>query len=167
MDIITASMSFRELLSSVKATTLNAYKNQDMPFEQVVEYLKVERALGYAPITQLRFVLNNIPSTELNLPNVQIEPMRLDFVPAKMDLLLSMSEYNQELHGSLQYSTDLFNRDTMENVVNYFNNILSQIVDNPEKKISSFQLSGEMEYLKIVHDLNKTEVSYPDSICVN
>jgi amino acid adenylation domain-containing protein len=164
---ITASMSFRELLSSVKATTLDAYKNQDIPFEQVVEYLKVERTLGYAPITQLRFVLNNIPSTELNLPKVQVEPMRLDFVPAKMDLLLSMSEYNQELHGSLQYSTDLFNRDTMENVVHYFNNILGQIVDNPEKKISSFQLSGEMEYSKIVHDWNKTEVSYPDSICVN
>lgn len=145
---ISGSMSFRNLIQSVRSTTIEAYENQDVPFEQVVESLKVERSLSYAPITQVRFVLNNVPFRELELPGLEVEPIRLEHVPAKMDLLLSMSDDQKAISGSLQYSKDLFETSTIEQLVDYFQYLLVQIAENPDSTLVDLQLTDHKVLLE-------------------
>ena len=52
--------TFRELLRRVRTTTLEAYANQDVPFEMLIEELQPERDLGGTPLVQVLFTLEDV-----------------------------------------------------------------------------------------------------------
>ena len=62
-------LSFIELLHQVRDTTINAFKYQDLPFEQIVDHLKVDRTLNYHPLFQVALVLQNTPISVLDFNN--------------------------------------------------------------------------------------------------
>ena len=54
--------TFSGLLQQARNVVLEAYANQDVPFEQVVDGLEIERSLSYNPLFQVMFALQNAPS---------------------------------------------------------------------------------------------------------
>ncbi|MEL6489610.1 MAG: condensation domain-containing protein, partial [Cyanobacteria bacterium J06621_3] len=54
--------SFTQFLQQVKATALAAYSHKEVPFEQVVDALKIERQLSHNALFQVMFVLHNTPT---------------------------------------------------------------------------------------------------------
>ena len=64
--------TFNELLERVKEVTLNGYAHQEAPFEKVVEMLNPERNLSHAPLFQVKLVLQNASTDNLELPELAI-----------------------------------------------------------------------------------------------
>jgi len=62
----------RELLNEVKETVSNAFKNQDYPFDDIVNGLNIERNGIKNPLFNIMFVLNNINYKELNLSQLEV-----------------------------------------------------------------------------------------------
>jgi len=92
--------TFRDLARRVRAITLGAYANQDLPFEKLVEELQPERDMSRNPLFQVMFVLQNTPVTEIALPGLRFGLMDSKTMTAKFDLWLSISEGPRELFGS-------------------------------------------------------------------
>ncbi|MBO1348050.1 MAG: amino acid adenylation domain-containing protein [Hormoscilla sp. GUM202] len=81
--------SFVELLHRVRQTSLDAYNNQDLPFEQLVSALQPERSLSHSPIFQVMFALQNAPMEPLDLPGVTFKWLQMESAKAKFDITLS------------------------------------------------------------------------------
>ncbi|HET7112670.1 MAG TPA: amino acid adenylation domain-containing protein, partial [Pyrinomonadaceae bacterium] len=106
---------FLELLSRVRETALEAYDNQDLPFEKLVEAMEPERHLNRSPLFQVKFLLQNTPQdSELSLRGLTLRPFNFDIEASAFDLLLSMLDTEQGLRGTFEYSTDLFTAATVE-----------------------------------------------------
>ena len=71
--MVQPSDTFESLLASVKHTTRDAYRHQDVPFERVVEALAPPRAPDRAAVFQIVFALQNAPSTAPRLSGLIIE----------------------------------------------------------------------------------------------
>ncbi|MGB3189382.1 MAG: SDR family NAD(P)-dependent oxidoreductase [Limnoraphis sp.] len=147
--------SFAELLNQVRDVTLEAYEHQDIPFEQVVEALQPERSLSFSPLFQVMLVLQNSPMQSWELPDVTLMPL-LEIEPetAKFDLLLSMEENKTGLVGSWEYSTDLFEAQTIAQMAGHFQALLTAIVANPQQNIEQLPLLNPLERQQLLSPEN-------------
>jgi amino acid adenylation domain-containing protein/non-ribosomal peptide synthase protein (TIGR01720 family) len=159
--------SFAELLTQVREVTLKAYENQDIPFEQVVEALQPERSLSHSPLFQVMFVLQNTPTTELELPELTLTPLRFETATAKFDLSLSIEENAGEIVGSWEYNTDLFEPSTITRMTGHLQTLLSAIVENPSQRVGELPLLSAAERHQLLVEWNDTQSEYPLDKCIH
>ncbi len=132
-------LTFERLLAQVKQTALEAYAHQDVPFEMVVDAVEPERALNHSPLFQVVFTLQNTGerSTEMPFSDLRFESFEAETGVAKFDLTLSMIESGDHLEGSLEFNTDLFDDETIEQLSEQFEALAAQVAENPEEKIEA------------------------------
>ncbi|WP_432021789.1 amino acid adenylation domain-containing protein [Streptomyces parvus] len=146
---------FSDLLRRVRDTALAAYSHQDVPFERLVELLNPARSLSQHPLFQVFLALQNNAEAELVLPglSVAVEPDALR--PAKFDLAFNIAESFGEGHrpggvtGVLEFSTDLFDRDTAAGLVQRLTRILTSVAADPRRHIGAIEIltPGERDRL--------------------
>ncbi|HEU5378166.1 MAG TPA: SDR family NAD(P)-dependent oxidoreductase [Ktedonobacteraceae bacterium] len=128
--------SFLTLLKRVRATTLEAYTHQELPFEQLVESLRPTRDLSRNPLVQVLFRVHNTPRALLKLPGIETTLVETEDTTSKFDLSLVFLETPEEgWSGSFEYNTDLFNTETIARMAEHMQNLLEGIVAHPEKKV--------------------------------
>ncbi|HKV91321.1 MAG TPA: amino acid adenylation domain-containing protein [Candidatus Angelobacter sp.] len=141
--------SFSELLSRVRATALDIHAHQDLPFEQLVDHLKLDRTLAHTPLIQVVFAFQNAGSgfeEAFDLaPGVRVEPVPTGFSSAKFDLTFSVRESKNTLQCSLEYNADLFDISTIERMKDHFTGLLGAIVATPGESISRLDMLGAAE----------------------
>lgn len=142
--------TFRELLARVRTTALDAYANQDVPFEKLIEELKPERDLSRSAIFQVYFNLFNF-GEEIELPGEA--PQAISFVDAwldsedtqsKFDLTLYAGWQNETLKLASVYNTDLFAESSMTQMLEHLRNVLAAVVANPTLPISDHALGQKL-----------------------
>jgi amino acid adenylation domain-containing protein len=157
---------FCELLERVRGTVLDAYAHQSLPFERLVEELQPERNLGYNPLFQVEFILEQAPQP-MRLTGLASTPVEISNGTSKFDLSLSLAETTTELAGVIEYNTDLFDRTTIQRWIGQFQTLLAGIVAHPSQRVSQLPLlsAAELEELLVVR--NRTAASYPRERCLH
>ena len=158
--------TFRELLARVRASAIDAYDHQDLPFERLVEELRPERTLNQNPLFQVAFALQNAPRQELKLPHLDARLLRVDAGTAKFDLTLAFYERKEGLEGSVEYSTDLFDAARIERMIGHLQALLEGVVTNPGGCVSRLPLLKPFEKQQLLRDWNNTAAKFP-SDCVH
>ncbi|MBF2063674.1 MAG: amino acid adenylation domain-containing protein [Calothrix sp. C42_A2020_038] len=159
--------SFSELLNQVKKVTTDAQAHQDVPFEQVVEVLQPERNLSYSPLFQVLFDLQHSSIEQLELPGLTVTPLQTEIVTSKFDLSLVIEDTQDGLKACWEYSSDLFNTDTISRMAGYFQTLLAAIVANPEASISTLPLLMETELQQLLVEWNDTTIDFPADKCIH
>jgi amino acid adenylation domain-containing protein len=147
--------TFQDLLRKVKDGSLAAFANQDYPFEMLVDRLQPERDMSRSPLFQVIFDLQDATQQKLDLPGLEITPVKIDTGTTKYDLAVSMEDHGTHLSGYVNYNTDLFNKETIQRLLEHFERILQAVVIHPEVKISKIPLLGKADSEKILYEWNK------------
>ena len=159
--------NFLEVLNQARQITLDAYANQDVPFEQLVEELHPERNLSYSPLFQVGFSLENTPTESMELSGLTLTPLKVESITAKYDLTLSMQETESGLIGLWEYNSDLFDVATITRMAGHFQTLLEGIVANPQQRISELPLLSETEQNQLLVEWNDTQTDYPQDKCIH
>ncbi|TRU24576.1 MAG: amino acid adenylation domain-containing protein [Microcystis aeruginosa Ma_QC_B_20070730_S2] len=163
--------TFSGLLQQARNVVLEAYANQDVPFEQVVDGLEIERSLSYNPLFQVMFALQNAPLNALELPDLKAQYLAVENQRIKFDLSLVLEEIETEkgayLEGFWEYDSDLFTPERINRMVGHFQTLLKGIVANPQQTIGELPLLTESEEQQLLVEWNQTETSYPDHYCIH
>jgi non-ribosomal peptide synthetase component F len=142
---LSGNPTFRELLAKTRTVALEAYANQDLPFDKLVESLKLKRNLSYNPLFQVVFVLQNFPRQKLALPELSVEPHEVEEGTTKYDLMLFMVETERGLTGHWVYNTDLFETATVAGLSRNLVTLLSGIAANPDSRIDALEMVSEAD----------------------
>ncbi len=159
--------TFKELLLRVRDVCLGAYAHQDLPFEKLVQELHPERDLSRNPLFQVMFVLQNTPRPFPETSGFSIERVDVLAETSPFDLSLYLRERNGKLIGFIEYSTDLFDRSTIERMIGHFQTLLEGIVANPDQLISTLPLLTEAERHQLLVEWNDTAAEYPKDSCIH
>jgi amino acid adenylation domain-containing protein len=136
---------FTQLLHDVRRTTLDAYDNQNLPFERLLEVLQPKRSVAHAPLVQVMFNLHNQDSERLELQGLDVESFNIDRDSAKFDLSVAIVEGSADCQIGFEYSTDLFARSTMARMLQHYVTLLETVASEPRTLIGDVLL--ETPYL--------------------
>lgn len=156
-----------ELLQQVRKTALEAYANQDVPFEKLVEELQPGRDLGRTPLFQVMLAMQNTPAQEWSLPSVSLRIEDVENETAKFDLALALYEREHEIQGTIRYSMELFAAATMQRLARHFRQVLESMAQNPQQLVHEIPLLTEEERSQVLVEWNRTERQYPKARCIH
>jgi amino acid adenylation domain-containing protein len=157
---LTGNPSFSEVLRRVRQVTLDAYRNQDLPIEEILKVLRVSRNTDRNTLFQVMFILQNASPRVPKLPELSVHFEDVDPGTARFDLMLELIDTDERLAGWLEYNTDLFEAATIARMAAHFRTLLEAIVANPEERISRLPLLLEGERKRILIDWNRTRTGF-------
>ncbi|MFN8546791.1 MAG: condensation domain-containing protein [Candidatus Eisenbacteria bacterium] len=147
-----AGLSFRQLLARVREASLDAYANQDVPFERVVEELQPERTRNRAPIFQTAFVLQKVELATIDLGGLTLRPFELESGTAKFDLMLILAEEGEVLSGAFEYATELFDRSSIARLGASLVRTLRAAAATPDRPLRELDLLDPDETTRLIRD---------------
>ena len=158
---------FREVLRRVRKVALDAYAHQDLPFEKIVEEMHPQRNFSHWPLFQVLFVLQNTPTKAPRLAGLTVTPVEVESKTATFDLSLLMVEEASSLKGTIEYSTDLFDEETIRRMIGHFQTLLESIVADPGTSVSRLSLLTDFERDRLLVDWNNTNREHPRDKCIH
>jgi non-ribosomal peptide synthetase component F/acyl carrier protein len=137
--------SFRKVVQHVRATVLDAYSHQELPFELVVEHVQGKRDEARTPLVQALFVMQNTPQVKEELPGVTFEIIQDKNITAKFDLAVFVYESEHNLMSSVVYRTALFKEQTIVSLLRHFEILARSAIAEPETSIDELEMYSDVE----------------------
>ncbi len=160
--------SVAQLFAQVKRNTLDAFANQDVSFEQVIDAIKPARSLSHSPLFQSMLVFDNTPSSGAwDVAGLSLRRLALPHNSAHFDLSLALHESGDELHGELEYASDLFDASTVTRWAEHFQLLLASMVSDDQQAISQLNLLSVGARQQLIGDFNATELPYPEHALIH
>ena len=149
--------SYSELLGRVCDVTLGAFAHQDIPFEKLLDVLRLERDPSRTPLFQAMLVLQNFPPGQAELSRgVTIEPMPVETRKADFDLVIWLGEGPEGLDGTVEWSVDLFAEATVARFLAQLRRLIEAVIADPERSIGSLPLLSAAELQQILGAWSRT-----------
>ncbi|SEN19184.1 amino acid adenylation domain-containing protein, partial [Stigmatella aurantiaca] len=127
--------TFRELLGRVREVALGAYAHQDVPFERLVDELAPTRSLSHSPLFQVVFDVG-LPAggPPAALADLKLSPLRTQITTTKFDLAFLMVDHEDGMVGLCQYSTELYEEETIQRMLGHLTRLLEAVAGNAEQR---------------------------------
>ncbi|TPG68250.1 amino acid adenylation domain-containing protein [Brevibacillus laterosporus] len=158
---LTDNTTFTDLLKQVREVTLEAFSNQDVPFEKLVEVLQPERTKNITPIFQVMFTLQNTRRTDFKLSDETLIHPEIDRGTSMFDLLFDIAEHPDGLLLVAEYNMDIFFSTTIGRMMEHYQELLESIVAIPEQPISDLNMLTKQEKQQIFYEFNDTKCDFP------
>ncbi|MEN3328621.1 MAG: hypothetical protein V7638_3428, partial [Acidobacteriota bacterium] len=157
--------SFAHLLRRLEDIALEAHKRA-VPFEKLLQELKVERSLTRPPVVQVTFDVRDDDCPGVKVGDLTIEPFPFDGATNNFDLNLDVVATSDRLECCFRYNTDVYDPDLIGRLASSFQVVLQAIVEDPLRMISTLPLLTRTEREQVLVEWNQTETAYPHGQCI-
>ncbi|OYE00826.1 non-ribosomal peptide synthetase [Nostoc sp. 'Peltigera membranacea cyanobiont' 232] len=160
--------TFKQALTEITNTCLDAYEYADYPFDKLVSTLDLERDLSRNPLFDVMFsLLSKESKTVMKIPKVEHQEYPLAPRTAQFDLSWSFFEDAKDLRLVIEYEPDIFREETIARMSGHFLQIIHEVVKNPHCQLSQINLLTPEERYQLLTEWNNTAVSYPQDKCIH
>jgi amino acid adenylation domain-containing protein len=165
---ITREQTFADMLRAVKATTLGALEHHELPFDVLVQAMKPERNVTHAPIFQVLFTLQTYLTSMPTADGITLTTLdAADLGVSRFDLALELAEFEGEFTALYEYSTELFDVETIERMHGHFERILAAIAADAHQRIDALPLLTASDRALLLGEWNETSFEHARSLCVH
>ncbi len=152
---------FTDYLAEVRQAALEAYEHQDYPFEELVERLGVRWDMSRNPLFDAMFILQNMEREEINLAGLKASRSEhTEHDVSSFDLTLSAAESDGNIRFEMEFSTELFMKETIERWMGHLLNLLRHVAAEPEVTLSKADILDEEEKQKLLIEFNNTQTEF-------
>lgn len=160
---LSGDQSFTGLLARLRQVTLDAYAHQDIPFEQLVNKLQIERSLSHSPLFQImlsvEYAESHPAARDYSLGDLQASWIDLGRENTELDLGIEWVRTCDGLLGWLDYSKALFDPETIERMAGHFQKLVESVITNPACKIAELPLLTEAEHHQLLNEWNPKDTN--------
>ncbi len=159
--------TFQELLKRVRDLAVGAYNNADLPFADLVAALNPKRNISFTPLFQVMLSHNNAPSGTTKQADLSWQPILANVGSADCDVAVMFSDTEEGIGVRIEYSTELFEPETIDRLVGHLETLLSAVVACPKLRISTIPILTRAEQHQLLEVWSGKESNQPQYICIN
>ncbi|WGU92450.1 amino acid adenylation domain-containing protein [Paenibacillus dendritiformis] len=151
-----ADQTFRSFVEDVKDRVLLALEHQEYPLHEWFDKLALQRDGSRNPLfdTVFSFAAGGGASSFAGTPAA------LEWKVSKFDLTLEAVEEKDAIHLHFEYSASLFDHETIERMARHFIQLVSVMVEFPDRKLADAEMISEEERAQL-DSFNRTWTEYP------
>jgi amino acid adenylation domain-containing protein len=158
---LSGNPSLLEFLARVRASALDAYAHQDLPFERLVAELRPQRVADLNPLFQIMFVYQSADPGEPQVEGIRIAAEDVGWTTSKFDLTFGITEGSDGFTGLVEYATDLFDEDQVRRMAEHFCALLADVARSPHQRLSDLATVPADERRRLLKEWNDTRVPPP------
>ncbi len=164
---ISVEDSYSDLVGKIKRVTIDAYKYQAYPFEELVNDLNLQRDMSRNPLFDVMVLLQNegiFNRKEYdNAVGLKIKKYGGDKqAGSKFDLLFSFADTEDGLESGIEYNSDIYDKGTIERLASHLEQLMGLIIQDPLKPIREFDYLSDEEKNRLLATFNETAKTYPE-----
>ena len=158
--------NFRELLGSIKTRVLDAFDRQSVTFGTLLRRFDIKRDLSRTPLVSVLFNID--PAIRgMRFNNLEMEYVANPRCAYQFDIGFNLVAHEHKLESSCDYTSDLFNAETIKRWLGHYHSLIASIVRSPENPVALLSILTESEQHQLVSTWNETSMEYPSDACVN
>ncbi|MCU0287997.1 MAG: HAD-IIIC family phosphatase, partial [Acidobacteria bacterium] len=152
--------TFSESLNAARGTILEAYENQDYPFEKIVADLGLTSDQTRNPLFDTVFVFHEeLLEAKLNTGMAELTFNRYPLAEQTSAVDFKIDVFpgpDSDLLGYLQYNTGLFKEESLRRLLFHFNNLIDILLADPGQKLADIKLFNPVEarQMRVKRQLN-------------
>jgi amino acid adenylation domain-containing protein len=127
---------FFALLARVRATCVEAYAHQDVPYEELVRQLR-PGAKEPRALFQMKVVQQQPVDLSFDLGALRVRPLPVSEASTEFDLILNFAEEADSLSFEAEFRTDRLTSDLVALVLRRLEHVLAAAVDDPSRRLSA------------------------------
>lgn len=152
--------TFEELIKQVKANCLQAFENQEYPFDRLIKKLEIQKDTSRNALFDVLFTYHNTAYPIMQFGKINAKCYTPKTNISKFDISLEAILEEEVLNLKFEYCTKLFKEDFIENMSKHYINILNTILNNVQVKISDIEITLSNEKSKILRKINNIHAQY-------
>ncbi|HZI48214.1 MAG TPA: condensation domain-containing protein, partial [Pyrinomonadaceae bacterium] len=150
VDEISSGLSFRELLLNVRQNLLEAYARQQYPYERLLTDLNLDNVPNRGALFDITLLLR-----EIHNPPAE----------TKEDLTIYLERMSDHLHGCVEFSPQLYDRETIQRFCEHWLNLLGNALAASDLKIGELNIISPPEREQVLFAWNNTDWAGPAGNC--
>jgi len=174
------ALTFIEYIKKVDLKIKGLLQHQLYPLANIASELDTDRDQSRAPLFQITFVWENINRFENRDKSMVSLNDNLDqdwdFGGAgtwnritrkqqldDFDIVFRVNKFQNNFLGAIDYNTELFSKDTIEELAVRYQNLIKTITNKPHQNVSAISLLSQKEYAKTILEWNQTSQEYDNN----
>jgi len=174
--------TYETFLKEVVGTSVRAFDNQDVQFEELVDRLELERDASRNPLFDVMMVVQNfrqVGEKGTKEEGLDIDPGLVEHLPvtgvmghtppavqyrhttSKFDMTFFIRERGEDVSITVEYYTGIFRRETVVRMVEHFKNLVKAAASTPGLRLRDIDILTAEEKRRLLHDFNDTKRDYP------
>ncbi len=158
------TVSFKGLTNTLKTNLLNAYENQNYPFDGLVNKLDIRRDTSRSALFDVLVVLQNqqelLNSNIGSFKDLELKPITsVDSSTSRFDISFSFIANEENAEVRIEYNTDIYEEEFINTMVNHLETFLLNSVSNPEIPIKSINYISLVEQDEILKNSNSITIN--------
>ncbi|MCP5046940.1 MAG: AMP-binding protein, partial [bacterium] len=154
-------LTYLEFLNEVRTQALAAFENQELPLEQLIDKLELERDTSRNPLFDVSIFVQNFEQPPVHLQGLEFSQYTFDNKIAKFDLNLFVWERDKTIDFALEYYSGIFKPGTVKRMTRHLLNIIRQVAADPHVLLADIRPVSQEEKQELLNHFNRTAAPYP------
>jgi amino acid adenylation domain-containing protein len=136
-------LTFRQFLAGVREICVEAYSNQELPFDRLVQELNPPRVQDGNPIVHALFSYRNTKQMELKLPGMTVEAINVPGDTLEHELSVTFDDFDGRLNGILEFRPRLFRNESAMHLARSFESFLALVPRILDERLCTMEFVEE------------------------
>ncbi|UVT16100.1 MAG: amino acid adenylation domain-containing protein [Nitrospira sp.] len=160
---LSGGLTGQGLLKHIRRVVADAYDHQELPFEEVIETLSLQRERQLSPLFNVMIVCEDDPLSTFKVRDIEAAHLPWEPTASEFDLVLMVVNKVRGVELAFLYDRAIFDESTIDRMLGQIQTLLEEFINKPEARLDDLSLLTAEEHRRMLLQWTRPTTPVPCS----